>query len=175
MRIHTSMSNCRSPCPLGACLHFPLVYRHSCLRYTLTKNIFFYRTYMDIKDTEKLYRTDNILLADSNYYKYVFKKTEKIVCTVLYLIGHADKGHDEMSVMSLKEAAHSVLNTALATLSCRTRTAHDQLYTVITAFVALESKLRVAQAIALIREEIIDILSLEIDTVLRMIRQYLPP
>ena len=130
---------------------------------------------MDIKDTEKLYRTDNILLADGNYYKYVFKKTEKIVCTVFYLIGHADKGHDEMVAASLKEVAKGALDAVLATLSCRARTAQDQLRAVLGTLVALASHIRVAQAAGVVREEIADILSLEIDTALRMIRQYCRP
>ena len=128
---------------------------------------------MDTKDTIKLYKSDSILLSDSNYYKFIFKKTEKIVCVVFYVLEHADKGQKDMVASAVLESAKRTLDTVLQTLSCRWYTAHDALYAFLNTLIALESTLHVAQAVALVQEEIADLLSLEIETVQRALRQYL--
>lgn len=128
---------------------------------------------MDIKGTTKFYKSDNILLSDSNYYKYIFKRTEKIVCTVFYLISHNDKGQKDTIEMSFMESAKQTLDAVLHTLSCRAYTAHSELYVVLDKLIALESNVRLAQAAAVLQEEVADLLSLEIETVLRGLRQYI--
>jgi hypothetical protein len=72
---------------------------------------------MDIKDTIGPYKSDNILLSDVAYYKYIFKKTEKIVCSVFYVLGHTDKGHKDMVTISVLESAKRALDAVLQTLS----------------------------------------------------------
>lgn len=131
---------------------------------------------MDIKDTLTPYRSDNILLSDSNYYKYIFKKTEKICCAVFYILEHTDKGqHGQHSAVAddVREAAKRALDAALATLACRWYAAHDELFTLLHALFALESRLRVAQAAALLQEAVTDMVSLELEAVMRTLRPYL--
>lgn len=128
---------------------------------------------MDTKGTIKFYKSDNILLSDSNYYKYIFKRTEKIVCTVFYLISHTDKGQNDIIGMSFMEIAKQTLDAVLRTLSCRSYTAQSELYAVLDKLIALESNVRLAQAAAILQEEVADLLSLEIETVLRGLRQYI--
>lgn len=128
---------------------------------------------MDIKDTIKPYRSDTILLSDTTYYKYIFKKTEKIVCTVFYVLEHTDKSHQSMAAMSVLESAKQALDAVLQTLSCRKYSADEELYAFLNKLVAFESNIRVAQAVVLLQEEIADMLSLELGAVMRALRHYL--
>lgn len=128
---------------------------------------------MDIKDTPTPYQSDNILLSDSNYYKYIFKKTEKICCVVFYILAHADKGQHSSIADDVRESAKRALDAALATLSCQWYAAHDELFALLHALFALESNIHVAQAVALIQEAVADTLSLEMEAVMRTLRPYL--
>ena len=128
---------------------------------------------MDIKDTIGLYKSDNILLSDPNYYKFIFKKTEKIVCTVFYVIGHTEKDNKDLVVVSVRESAKQTLDAVLQTVQCRWYTAYDTLYVLLHALVTLESTINVARAVGLLQEEIADIFALEIEAVLRALQQYL--
>lgn len=128
---------------------------------------------MDIKDTIGLYKSDSILLSDRNYYRYIFKKTEKIICSVFYVIGHTDKVHQDTVAISVLDSAKRTLDSALQTLACRWYTAYDELYVFLNTLVALESHIHVARATGLLQEEIADMLLLEIETVLRALQQYL--
>lgn len=130
---------------------------------------------MDIKREISFYKSDNLLLSDSSYYKYIFKKTEKIVCAVFYVFDKSDKGHidRDIAAQSLLGAAKKTLDSALATLSRTWFTAAPGLHEFLHALLALESHIRVGQAVALVQEEVADLLSLEIQTVVRGLRQYL--
>ncbi len=128
---------------------------------------------MDIQDTTKLYKSDNRLLSDSNYYKYIFKKTEKIVCAVFYVLEHTDKSRDGIVAVSVLESAKQSLDSVLLTLSCPWYTAYNELHAFLNTLVVLESHMHVAQAVALVQEDIADMLSLEIESVLRSLQHYL--
>lgn len=120
-----------------------------------------------------MYVSDNILLSDGTYYKYIFKKTEKIVCAIFYVLGHAPKSQESAPKAALERDAQEALNAALATLSCRAYGATEKLYALVHALVALESKVHVGQAAGLLESEIADMFALEIEAVLRTLRQYL--
>lgn len=128
---------------------------------------------MDTKGTPSLYKTDTLLLSDSTYYKYIFKKTEKIVCAVFYILEHTEKDTERTASVSLEEAAKKTLDAVLATLSYRPHTAHDVLTHAAGALVGLASNVRVAQAAAVLPRDVADVLALEIDAVLRSLHQYL--
>jgi hypothetical protein len=128
---------------------------------------------MDTQETKKLYKSDTILLSDSNYYKFVFKKTEKIVCVVFYVLENTDKGHDSLVITAVLRTAQQTLDSVLQTLSYRWYSAHAALYGFLHSLIALESNVRVAHAVALVQEEVADMLSLEIESVLRALRPYL--
>jgi len=128
---------------------------------------------MEPKGQISIFQSDNILLSDSNYYKYIFKRTEKIVCCVFYIIEHTDKGQNEPVALSVREAAKRALDVALETLPRRWHLAYGELYAFLRALIALESNLHVAAASSLITDEIVEVLTLEIGTVMRGLRQYL--
>ncbi|MBI4086840.1 hypothetical protein HY416_02555 [Candidatus Kaiserbacteria bacterium] len=128
---------------------------------------------MDIKRGISFYKSDNLLLSDSAYYKYIFKKTEKIVCTVFYIVEHSDKGQDNTASVSFIESAKRTLDAVLKTLSISSFSAYQDLYAFLHALVSLESATRVAQATGVLSAEIADLLSLEISTVARAVRQYI--
>ncbi len=128
---------------------------------------------MDSNGQISIFQSDNILLSDSKYYKYIFKRTEKIVCCVFYIIEHTDKGQSGEAALSVIAAAKGALDAALATLLQRWRLAQSELYTLLAALIALESNLRVAEASAFITGAVADVLVLEIGTVVRSLREYL--
>ncbi len=128
---------------------------------------------MDTKETKKIYRSDTILVSDVTYYKFIFKKTEKIVCAVFYILKHTDKSHDSLVSESVLESGKKALECVLRTLSCRWYAASDELYRLLEALIALASNLSVAQAVALIQEDVADMLILEINVTIRTLREYL--
>ena len=128
---------------------------------------------MDTKETHKLYRSDNLLLADANYYKFIFKKTEKIVCVVFYLIDDIGKGHAVSMTEMLAGAASLTLSRVLATLTCRWYSSTGELLSLMSALVSLASNVRVARARNILATDAADMLVLEIETVMRSLQTYI--
>jgi len=128
---------------------------------------------MDTKGTFQLYRSDTVLLSDTEYYKYIFKKTEKIVCAVFYILEHTDRGQLSRAADTLAASGDAALRAALATLSRPRYAAGDELLALASSLTALGSHLRVAQASGLFEDALADMLALEIDTVLRSLKPYL--
>ena len=137
------------------------------LRERLIKDI------MDTKETHKLYRSDNLLLADANYYKFIFKKTEKIVCVVFYLVDDTGKGHMVSTTEMLAGAASLTLSRVLATLTCRWYSSTGELLSLMSALVSLASNVRVARARNMLATDAADMLVLEIETVMRSLQTYI--
>ena len=127
---------------------------------------------MDTKGTFQLYRSDTVLLSDTEYYKYIFKKTEKIVCAVFYILEHTDKGQFSRAGDTLAVSSDAALRAALATLSRPRYAAGGELLALAASLTALGSHLRVAQASGLLEDALADMLALEMDTVLRTLKPY---
>lgn len=128
---------------------------------------------MDTRDTRQPALETKIMLDNTDYYKYIFKKTEKIVCAVFYMMrnGHNVSQNDTL-VRDVEEAAKRVLDVALMTLACEAHTIQREVAKLKNALVALESSLRLAQVTHIIPREHLEVFLHEIDSVYRAMRAY---
>jgi len=124
----------------------------------------------DIFDTLK---EPNLLLNNEYYFKYIFKKTEKIVCAVFYILSVLkNKEKDKELLRAVEARALGVLERAGKTLSVREEEAPRSARPLAEEFVMLESELRVLAAAGYLSTEHLDVLLAEIDAVLRTIRGF---
>lgn len=114
------------------------------------------------------------LVQDENYYKYIFKKTEKIVSVVFYILNNVDSDKKtETHVSNIASKAHLVHEHALRTLEVKRATGREVLEQFAQALIALESSFRVAAAVNLIAPDVLRTVVGEIELVLRGLRGYL--
>ncbi len=129
---------------------------------------------MDSRDILKATESTRRLVQDQDYYKYIFKKTEKIVSVVFYISQSIEK--DSMyrtNVEDVLSAARNVHDAALKTLEVRSHVAEEAIRNSAHMLISLESKLQVAQVVGLISPEVMHVLDSEIDAVLRGMNKYL--
>jgi hypothetical protein len=131
---------------------------------------------MEIKETELRTARESIILEDAEYYKYIFKKTEKIACAVFYIIrsDHTIR-HNDAVLIDLERATKTVLELSLQSLKSRAATIEEHAGELRHALIALESNLRVAHAARYLSYEILEVFLHEIDSVQRTLRKYTEP
>lgn len=129
---------------------------------------------MEIKETSSKTIESTRTIEDVNYFKYIFKKTEKICCAVFYTL-RTDTTLSQMDVIvsDLEASAQKVLHSALETLRSTNVTREEKVTDLKFALIALESKLRIAHAVRYINTEILAVFLHEIDSVYRAMRKYL--
>lgn len=129
---------------------------------------------MDIRDIVKATESTQRLVQDDAYYKYIFKKTEKIVSVVFFVSNSIETNEKTTRVLEdTLAAAQSAHNAALATLAVRAHLSEESLRSLAHALIALDSKLRIASSLRLFSEEVLHVLVTEIDGVLRGLNKYL--
>lgn len=122
-----------------------------------------------VLETERRHRIVN----DTEYFKYIFKKTEKIACAVVYVLrGDTSIRHTDQIVLDLETASRTVLDASLASLKSTDLTVHESALDLAYELMNLESKLRVAHAARLIDQGLLDVFVHEIDSVHRALRKY---
>ena len=129
---------------------------------------------MDTRDLIKANDSTKRLVQDEAYYKYIFKKTEKIVSVVFYVSNSLETNKkSEAALEDILKAARDVHDRMLHTLESRAHLAEESLRSAAHSLIALNSKLSVSSAIGLISNEVLHVLSTEIDGVLRGLNKYL--
>lgn len=129
---------------------------------------------MDTNELIKATKATQRLIQDTEYYRYIFKKTERIVSVVFYITHNLpDEIKDSSDAADIEQAARAAHNAILETLQARAHTADEVVRTAAHALIMLESKLRVAQVAGVIASEVLQVLVSEIDTVLRGMNKYL--
>lgn len=129
---------------------------------------------MDTNELIKATKATQRLIQDTEYYRYIFKKTERIVSVVFYITHNLpDEIKDSSDAADIEQAARAAHNAILETLQARAHTADEVVRTAAHALIMLESKLRVAQVAGVIASEVLQVLVGEIDTVLRGMNKYL--
>ncbi len=128
---------------------------------------------METKETLQKSLTDKSILENSDYYKYIFKKTEKIACAVFYIL-RSDKSirADDVVVKDLEATARVLLDTALLSLRGTARTLTESAQAIRHDYIVLEAKLHVAHAARLLSAELLAVFVHEIDSVQRSLRKY---
>ena len=129
---------------------------------------------MDSKDIIKATESTKRLVQDEAYYRYIFKKTEKIVSVVFYVSNSIKT--DELTAPLLKDilqTAQQAHESVLRSLRTRSHLAEEIIRDSAQALIALESKLRIAEAANLVTAEVTHVISSEIDAVLRGLNKHL--
>ncbi len=115
----------------------------------------------------------SILLHNEDYFKYVFKKTEKIVSAVFYTTRNLDTNvKKDTLIVSIEDKSKTLLETAERSLTASTH--NQRIYTdeLAVALVALESLLSVATAAHLIGEDLLEVFKHEFVTLHKSLREY---
>lgn len=129
---------------------------------------------MDTKDIQKATDSAKRLIQDENYYKYIFKKTERIVSVAFYVLNSVpEKSKSQSHVEDIQHAARTVHDAILQSLETRAYAAEDVIRTVAHSLITLESKLTVAQVSGVISPPVLTVFKNEIDAVLRGMNRYL--
>ena len=114
------------------------------------------------------------LLHNDNYYRQIFKKTEKIVSTVFYILNNIENNKkSETHISNVASKAHLVHEHAIRTLEARPSSATEVLEQFAQALIGLDSSCRVAAATGTIPAAALAVLVSEIDVVLRGVSSYI--
>lgn len=113
------------------------------------------------------------LSSDVNYYNNVFKKTEKIVSVIFYILSELKTAHNtETHVQSIKDRALKTHELSLETLTFQSHEQHEGLLRFQYGLVALESTLRIAQMARVIPQDIFMLLTDQLDSVMRYMNNH---
>lgn len=116
------------------------------------------------------------LSANNEYYTNVFKKTERMVSVVFYILSYierTDRNDYHLKVMS--DRAMAVQEAALATLWLYESEAKERIFPLEHALVALEGAFRIANAARVLNDEVLALLLAELDLVQRYLRNHFAP
>lgn len=114
------------------------------------------------------------LMHNDNYYRHIFKKTEKIVSTVFYILNNIDVNKkSETHIGNIASKAHLVHEHAIRTLEARPSSATEVLEQFAQALIGLDSTVRVAAATGTIPQSVLAVIVGEIDVVLRGLATYI--
>lgn len=133
------------------------------------------KTFMDTFETYKKTIEESTYSKDEYFFSYIFKKTEKIVCAVLYIL-ETEINKETKSVVSehVERMAQNTIGQVHACLRAR-RTNRDVVETLGFTLLELESALRMASASQQLAPALLHVFVQEIDAVMRSMRTYLNP
>lgn len=128
---------------------------------------------MDAKETLLQAGQQYRVVEDSEFYKYIFKKTEKIVCAVFYIArsdSHVEYNDDVVS--DLERSAKTLLEVTLVSLKGQRSRMDVYAKDIQHSIIALESRLRIAYASRVLPEGYLEVFLHELDTVQRALKKY---
>jgi len=129
---------------------------------------------MNTKDTTINDNNFRKLLNNDDYYRHIFKKTEKIVSVVFYILNNTDTDKkSETHIGNIAGKAHFAHENALRSLEVKLSNSKEVLEQFAQALIALDSTLRIASASNVITQDVLYVVTGEIDTVLRGLGQYI--
>ncbi len=113
------------------------------------------------------------MLSNDEYFKYIFKKTEKIACTVFYILHNdLENAAKDTIIIDLENAAKDILDKALVSLSVKEEKIQVQLEELSFGLLTLESRLRVAVAAGYMHPDALSVFLHEINSLHRTIRKF---
>lgn len=129
---------------------------------------------MNTKDTTINDSNYQKLLHNEDYYRHIFKKTEKIVSVVFYILNNTETDkRSETHIGNIAGKAHFAHENALRSLEVKLANSKEVLEQFAQALVALDSTLRISSASGVISDEVLYVITAEIDTVLRSLSKYI--
>ena len=131
---------------------------------------------METKETSLRSVSETGLLKNTEYYKYIFKKTEKMACAVFYILRSDQSiGHTDAVVNDLESAARKLIDVSLESLKSTSTNIEEHALNLKHALIGFESRLQVANAARLLSSELLEVFSHEIDSVQRSLKRYTEP
>lgn len=113
------------------------------------------------------------LSANKHYYNEVFKRTERIASVVFYVLSYIDSQQTtQVHHQNLTDKAMRLHEVVISTLNLHEYETKDSLGELVQAVVALESSIRLAAAARFFTTDVERVLTGEIDTLLRVIRNH---
>lgn len=113
------------------------------------------------------------LSSNNEYYSNVFKKTERTVSVVFYILSYIERNEQtEFHIKVMSEKAMQVHEASLATLSLFEYEAREKIFPFQQALVALEGACRIANAARVLNDEVLVLLLTEVDLVQRYLRNH---
>ncbi|MEZ4195038.1 MAG: hypothetical protein R3B53_01405 [Candidatus Paceibacterota bacterium] len=113
------------------------------------------------------------LSSNNEYYSNVFKKTERTVSVVFYILSYIEKNdRTDFHIKVISEKAMAVHEASLATLSLYEYEAKEKIFPFQQALVALEGVFRIANAARVLNDEVLALLLAEVDLVQRYLRNH---
>lgn len=113
------------------------------------------------------------LSSNNEYYSNVFKKTERTVSVVFYILSYIEKSErTDFHIKVISERAMQVHEASLATLSLYEYEAKEKIFPFQQSLVALEGAFRIANAARVLNDEVLALLLTEVDLVQRYLRNH---
>ncbi len=113
------------------------------------------------------------LSANNEYYSNVFKKTERTVSVVFYILSYIERNEQtEFHIKVMSEKAMQVHEASLASLSLYEYEAREKIFPFQQALVALEGAFRIGNAARVLNDEVLVLLLTEVDLVQRYLRNH---
>lgn len=114
------------------------------------------------------------LINDQYYFKYIFKKTEKIVSAVFFVLSKVQNiTADNVVRADLERRAKDAHSVALSLLNMEPTAASYGMQTLVHSLVSLDSVLRIFSAMGGISTQNLEVITAEIESVQRGMRRYL--
>jgi hypothetical protein len=113
------------------------------------------------------------LIQDEYYFKYIFKKTEKIIGSVFYILNSIkDNTSNDALIRTVKGHCLDTLSFVADSLAVPVDEASEAAELLSLKLVSLESQLRMLNAAAILSTEHLNVFVSEIDTALRSAKSY---
>lgn len=113
------------------------------------------------------------LSDDTDFYNNVFKRTEKIVSVIFYILSETKQdSRTDIHIQTIKDRSLKTHELSLKTLALQTSELHEGLLNFQYELVSLESTLRIAQMSKVISADVFALLTDQIDTVLRYVNNH---
>lgn len=113
------------------------------------------------------------LSSDTDYYNNVFKKTEKILSVILYILSETkETRNNETLSVTLKDKTLKAHEVSLETLTAQGHEESEAIAKFQHTIVSLDSTLRLARVANLIPEDLHTIVADQLDTVLRYVNHH---
>lgn len=113
------------------------------------------------------------LSANNEYYSNVFKKTERTVSVVFYILSYIERNNQtEFHIKVMSDKAMLVHEASLATLALYEHEAREKMFPFQQALVALEGAFRIANAARVLTDDVLHLLLAEVDLVQRYLRNH---
>lgn len=129
---------------------------------------------METKETLLRSQTETTLAHNEDYFKHIFKKTEKIACAV-FLITRSRRDIDtkDSIVRDLEDTSQRLIDVSLCALRATYVKRHTSVQDLSYTLIELESKLRVFHSALFIPTEHLNVFIQEIDSVQRSLKKYI--